>query len=217
MLLAKSDMFEEARVNGDLNTMWKMLEEAIVQAADTVFSRIWYIWLAIDVVKASKIDGMVFNNVNLMKLIKHLLVIKKGYHKSKYCESKTAENTAIRKAIDCYMENFCFDKKKMIKSILKHPFCKVVLDHLVVDNELVIEPNEIKLKINRIMKKWTKKRSVLPKISDFWTRQYMSLNYVDDDAFSGTMNKIGMKELSLVVDNLPNDKAAGLLGILNEL
>ncbi|KAG9287634.1 hypothetical protein G9A89_023984 [Geosiphon pyriformis] len=143
-LLARLNMFKEARVNGDLNTMCKILEKAIVQSADTVFSRIWYI-------KASKIDSMVLNDVSLMKLIKHLLVIKIEYHKSKYYESKIAKDAAIRKAIDYCMENFCSNKRKMIKSILEHPFCKVVLNHLVVDDELVIEPNEVKLKVDKIM------------------------------------------------------------------
>ncbi|KAG9306908.1 hypothetical protein G9A89_000776 [Geosiphon pyriformis] len=45
----------------------------------------------------------------------------------------------------------------------------------------------------------------------------MPLDYVDNNAFSGVMNKIGMEKLSLVVDNLLNDKAAELLGIPNEL
>ncbi|KAG9298580.1 hypothetical protein G9A89_002527 [Geosiphon pyriformis] len=51
---------------------------------------------------------------------------------------------------------------------------------------------------------------------DFWSQQYMSLNYVNDNAFSDVMNKIGLEKLSLIVDNLPNDKAAGLK-ILNKL
>ncbi|KAG9287178.1 hypothetical protein G9A89_001586 [Geosiphon pyriformis] len=45
----------------------------------------------------------------------------------------------------------------------------------------------------------------------------MPLNYVDDDAFFGTMNEIGMEELSLVIDNLPNNKAVELLEISNKL
>ncbi|KAG9302353.1 hypothetical protein G9A89_011779 [Geosiphon pyriformis] len=52
---------------------------------------------------------------------------------------------------------------------------------------------------------------------DFWSQQYMSLNYVNDNAFSDVMNEIGLEKLSLVVDNLLNDKAAGLLKILNKL
>ncbi|KAG9296453.1 hypothetical protein G9A89_015045 [Geosiphon pyriformis] len=147
------------------------------------------IWLAVNAVEAFKVNSMILNGVNSMELIKHLLVIKKRYCKSKYYESKTTGDTAIRKAIDHYMENFCPDKRKMIKSILECPFCKVVLDYLVVDNELVIEPNKMKLKVDKIM----------------------------EGAFSGVMVDIGMEELSLVVDNLLNGKAAGLSGIPNEL
>ncbi|KAG9292284.1 hypothetical protein G9A89_009096 [Geosiphon pyriformis] len=120
-------------------------------------------------VKAFKVDSMVLNGVSSMELIKHLSVIRKGYHKSKYCKSKVAENIAIRKTIDCHMKNFCSNKEKMIKSILECLFHKMVLDHLVVDDELVIESNEIKLKVNRIMEGWTRKQSVLSKIPDLWT------------------------------------------------
>ncbi|KAG9293138.1 hypothetical protein G9A89_001765 [Geosiphon pyriformis] len=204
------NVFKKARVNSNLNTMWKMLKKVIVQAANTVFSKIWYseydclrnkqsfkffklellitkivkcwncgnflnfnclikVWLTIDVVEASKINNMILNGISLMELIKHLSVMRKKYHKSKYCESKIVEDAAIRKAIDCHMKNFCSDKEKMIKSILEHLFCKMVLDHLVVDDKLVIEPNKMKLKIDKIMKGWTKKQSVLLKISDLWS------------------------------------------------
>ncbi|KAG9292961.1 hypothetical protein G9A89_016323 [Geosiphon pyriformis] len=44
----------------------------------------------------------------------------------------------------------------------------------------------------------------------------MPLNYVDDNAFSDVIVNIGMEKLSLVVDNLPNDKAARLSGMPNE-
>ncbi|KAG9296724.1 hypothetical protein G9A89_001356 [Geosiphon pyriformis] len=124
-----SDMFEEAKVNGNLNTMWKLLEKAIVQAADTVFSMIWY-------------------------------------------------------------------------------------NHLVVDNELVIESNEVKLKVDKIIEGWTRKRSVLPKIPDLWAQQYMPLNYVDDNAFSGVIVEISIKKLFLVVNNLLNDKTARSIALV---
>ncbi|KAG9307784.1 hypothetical protein G9A89_023349 [Geosiphon pyriformis] len=139
------------------------------------------------IIEASKINGMVLNGVSLMELIKHLSVIRKKYRKSKYCKFKVAEDTTIKKTINHHIKNFCFNKGKMIKSILECLFYKVVLDYLVVDDEL--------------------KQLVFPKIPDLWTRQYMPLNYVDDNAFSGTINEIGIEELSLVVDNLLNNKA----------
>ncbi|KAG9307590.1 hypothetical protein G9A89_023155 [Geosiphon pyriformis] len=45
----------------------------------------------------------------------------------------------------------------------------------------------------------------------------MSLNYVNDNAFSGVMKEIDIIELSLIIDGLPNNKAAGLFEIPNEL
>ncbi|KAG9299922.1 hypothetical protein G9A89_009650 [Geosiphon pyriformis] len=79
---------------------------------------------------------MVLVGVSLMEVVKHLSIVKKTYWKFKYFESKASENAAIRKAIDQCMDNFCFDKGLMIKSILDCPFCKVVLDYLVVNDEL---------------------------------------------------------------------------------
>ncbi|KAG9295351.1 hypothetical protein G9A89_013380 [Geosiphon pyriformis] len=186
--LARSDMFKKTSVNNNLNTMWKLLEETIVQAANTnkqsskffklelLVAKIVKCWNSSDLLNFNHlikiwltvVNSMVLNGVSSMVLIKHLSVIKKGYCKSKYYESKVAKDTAIRKAIDYYMENFCSDKEKMIKSILKYPFYKVVLNHLIVDDELVVEPNEMKLKVDKIMEGWTKKQSVLLEIPDLW-------------------------------------------------
>ncbi|KAG9286902.1 hypothetical protein G9A89_012452 [Geosiphon pyriformis] len=54
-------------------------------------------------------------------------------------------------------------------------------------------------------------------MSNHWTYQYASLNYVNNDAFFGIMEKISMKELQLAVSSLPNNKTAGLSDITNEL
>ncbi|KAG9305792.1 hypothetical protein G9A89_001081 [Geosiphon pyriformis] len=138
--LVRLDIFEETRNNGDLNIMWRMLEKTIVQTANKVFSKIWYnfncfvkIWLAIDEVETSKVNGMILAD------------------RSKYCKFKIAKDTTIRKTIDQCMEKFCSDKRRMIKSILECLFYKVVLDHLVVDDELVFKPDKVKLRINKII------------------------------------------------------------------
>ncbi|KAG9297355.1 hypothetical protein G9A89_005639 [Geosiphon pyriformis] len=101
--------------------------------------------------------------------------------------------------------------------ILDHPFYKVVLDHLIADDKLVVESDEMKLKVDEIIKEWTRKRTVLPRMLILWSCQYMSLNYVSNDVFSGVIKEININELLLCVNNLPNDKAAGLSGIFNKL
>ncbi|KAG9296572.1 hypothetical protein G9A89_015164 [Geosiphon pyriformis] len=186
-------MFESTKDNNDLNIMWKILEEAVVQTVNVVFSKIWYnkyncsrnkqsskffklelliakivkyqnsgnllnfdhfvkVWLDINKVKVFMVVGLILDGASLIDLIKHLLVVRKRYRKFKYCEFKIAEDIAIKKIIDHCIKNFCSNKKWIIRSILECPFCKVVLDHLVVDDVLVVEPNEIKLKIDKIMK-----------------------------------------------------------------
>ncbi|KAG9287499.1 hypothetical protein G9A89_023871 [Geosiphon pyriformis] len=66
----------------------------------------------------------------------------------------------------------------------------MVLDHLVVENELILEPNLVKTK---------------------------SLEYVVNDTFSNIICLVNFDELLGVVSNLPNGKAAGFSEVSNEL
>ncbi|KAG9295379.1 hypothetical protein G9A89_013408 [Geosiphon pyriformis] len=54
-------------------------------------------------------------------------------------------------------------------------------------------------------------------VPDLWTCQYVPLDYVRNDSFSGVMHKIGLDELFSVIKDLSDGKTAGLSGISNEL
>ncbi|KAG9305914.1 hypothetical protein G9A89_016567 [Geosiphon pyriformis] len=142
---------------------------------------------------------------------------KKVYCSSKMIEFKRAEESCIRQAIERRMESFEVDKRCIIRSVLEHSFYKVVLNHLVVDKKLVLELELVKFKVDEIMEGWTRKRAVMPDISDDWVRQFQPLNYVFDNVFSEVMCLIGFNELLTVISNLLDGKAAGLSGISNEL
>ncbi|KAG9300597.1 hypothetical protein G9A89_005197 [Geosiphon pyriformis] len=102
-------------------------------------------WLTLDNAKACAFRNLVSLGVKSDVIVKHLLLVHKDYRRAKMFESKFAEKTFIRKAIDRCMENFCSDKGSIIRSVLNRPFHKVVLNYLVVDDDLVLKPNEVKV------------------------------------------------------------------------
>ncbi|KAG9294384.1 hypothetical protein G9A89_001889 [Geosiphon pyriformis] len=152
----------------------------MVRAADAIFSRHWF----------SEFDCL--KNRHLSRFLElELLVakVRKSYRKSKYYKSRVVRDTAIQSAINKHMENFSSNKGGMIWSILEQSFCKVVLDHLVIGDELVLDPTKVKSRVNSIM-----------------AHQYAPLDYVRDDAFSDVMNDICFSKLVNVILNLPDGK-----------
>ncbi|KAG9284064.1 hypothetical protein G9A89_022838 [Geosiphon pyriformis] len=89
------------------------------------------------------------------------------------------------------MESFESNKGHTIRSVLKQPFRKVILDHLLM--------------------------GVVCDVPEDWSRQYQPLEHVFDGAFFNVMDCVSFVELFGVVSNLPDGKAAGLSGISNEL
>ncbi|KAG9292754.1 hypothetical protein G9A89_001284 [Geosiphon pyriformis] len=151
-------------------------------------------WSALDANKALILENIVCGGQKVEDFLR--------YRKSKMFKSKLLQETTIKKAIEKHIERFCSDKKSIIRSVLNQLFRKMVLDHLVVDYELILKPEE----------------HVMPMVLlDLWARQYAPLNYVRDDAFSSVMNAISMGELLSVTNGLSDGKATGLSGIPNEL
>ncbi|KAG9300645.1 hypothetical protein G9A89_023443 [Geosiphon pyriformis] len=97
-----------------------------------------------------------------------LFRVKKLYYISKLAESKRAEKTSIKHIINKKIESFEVNKSHTIKSVLECPFCKVVLDYLVVDNELVLKPDQVKAKVDIVMEGWTRKYGVIANVFKDW-------------------------------------------------
>ncbi|KAG9307741.1 hypothetical protein G9A89_023306 [Geosiphon pyriformis] len=108
-------------------------------------------WFLVDCKEAFKFDFLVQNGADSVEVFKHLSQVRKCYRKSKYHESRVARNTAIRSAINKHIENFSSNKGGMIRSVLEWSFCKVVLDHLVIGDKLVLDPIEVKSRVDNIM------------------------------------------------------------------
>ncbi|KAG9302418.1 hypothetical protein G9A89_011468 [Geosiphon pyriformis] len=154
------------------------------------FASLMRCWATLDSVKASVVQDLVDSGVEFGRVCSALFGARKSYQKSKLIESQSAKETCIKSAIDKRMESFEVNKGHTIRSMLEHPFRKIVLDHLVVDDKLILEPEQVKSK---------------------------PLEYVFDEAFSGVMCLIGYDEFLGMISDLPEGKAAGLSGISNEL
>ncbi|KAG9296576.1 hypothetical protein G9A89_015168 [Geosiphon pyriformis] len=232
------ELFSGAESREDMDAIWAVLEEAVVEFTDVTFLRYWFNkfrclrnkhsskffglellvakivkafrsddlpkvnclvsrWSTLDDVKAHAFDVLFCSSVKSEVIVKHLSLVCRDYRRSKMFELRLVEKASIRKAIERCIENFCLDKDSIIKSVLNRPFHKVVLDYLVVNNKLILEPEEVK------------KCSMLLVLSDLWAHQYASLEYVWNDAFSGVMCAVNMDELLLVVFSLSDGKTAG--------
>ncbi|KAG9294106.1 hypothetical protein G9A89_021465 [Geosiphon pyriformis] len=174
-------------------------------------------WKGIDTANASVVESLFLSGSYFNTIHSALAKIRKSYHSSKLSESNCAKESQIKSAIDKRMESFKLNKDHTVRSVLERPFHKVVLDHLVVGDEMVLDPAPVKSKVDEIMEGWTRKRRVVLDVNDEWSRQYYPLGYVFDKAFSGVMGLIDFDELFGVVSNLPDGKAAGLSDISNEL
>ncbi|KAG9305788.1 hypothetical protein G9A89_001076 [Geosiphon pyriformis] len=163
------------------------------------------------------VKSLFLSGVGFDAICSGLAKVRKSYCSSKLLESKRAEESSVRQAIERRMESFKMDKSHIIRSVLEHSFRKVVLDHLVDGGELVLESKLVKSKVDGIMEGWTRKRVMASNISGDWARQFQPLDYVFDGAFSDVMHSISFNEMFDVISNLPNGKAAGFSGITNEL
>ncbi|KAG9291305.1 hypothetical protein G9A89_021807 [Geosiphon pyriformis] len=235
-----SNEFVAASRFSDLDTIWDVIQKVMVFLANEIFKKKWFKnndssllkslqvlkivrasyrggvddfvslmkhWCSLNIAKALIIQNLVDSGAFFDCVCSALFGARKSYRTLKLAESLRAKEVDIKSAIDKRMESFEIDKDHTIKSVLEHSFCKMVLDHLVIDDKLVLEPSLVKFKVDTIIEGW------------IWKHQTVSnpLGHIFDGAFSGVMCSIDFKEFFGVVSNLPDGKAAGLLGISNEL
>ncbi|KAG9286754.1 hypothetical protein G9A89_012304 [Geosiphon pyriformis] len=109
-------------------------------------------WDFLDHIKTSVVQDLINSGANSKCVYSTFFSIRKSYCVSKLAESLAAKKMNIRAAIEKRMESFETNKGYTIRSVLEHLFCKVVLNHLVVDDKLILEPDSVKFKVNIIMK-----------------------------------------------------------------
>ncbi|KAG9300047.1 hypothetical protein G9A89_018324 [Geosiphon pyriformis] len=200
-----------------LELLVSKLVKTLCLVSSEEFVALLSMWNLLDTTNASVVESLFLSGSHFKVIRSVLFRVRKLYYSSKLSELKHAKESRIRSAVSRRMESFEVDKGHTIRSVLEHPFHKVVLDHLVVNDELVLDPSLVKSKMDVIMEDWTRKCELVANVSADWCRQYQPLEYIFNKAFSKIMDPISSVKLLGVVSDLPNNKAAGLSGISNEL
>ncbi|KAG9305001.1 hypothetical protein G9A89_007404 [Geosiphon pyriformis] len=184
-----SDEFTDFHSASDLDDMWSVIRKAVCFLANKVFSKTW----------SKDFDGgfiKSFSHYHRLELLVSKLV--KASHSVSSIEFVfllnvwaflNSVNVSIIKSfffqnlilmlldqlwlvIDKRMKNFELNKGQTIRNVLERPFHKVTLNHLVVDENLILESGLVKSYVNRIMEDWTRKCVVADDILDEWRHQF---------------------------------------------
>ena len=78
---------------------------------------------------------------------------RKCYRKEKHLLEKKHQEQIIRKAIDQRCKSFNQVKRPTINSALNRFSKSIEVDHLIIEQEIVTDPQEVKVSIDEIMKK----------------------------------------------------------------
>ncbi|KAG9285142.1 hypothetical protein G9A89_000643 [Geosiphon pyriformis] len=177
-----------------LELLVSKLVKASCLVSSVEFASLLDMWYGFDANSASVVKSLFLSGSNFNMICSALAKVRKSYCSSKLLESRWAEKTCIKTAIN--------KKWKVLNQIRVIPL-EVVLDYLVVGNELVLEPSLVKSRVDKIM--------------EGWTRKCRSLEYVFDSAFSDMMCLVSVDELLGVISDLLEDKTTGFSEILNKL
>ncbi|KAG9292209.1 hypothetical protein G9A89_023929 [Geosiphon pyriformis] len=213
-----SDKFATTMKFLDLNALWDIICKIIVLSTNKVFKKKWFKKFDNIFTKKSsrfyKLELLVSRIVKTFRkksvdvvdsgtspdhVCSAFFGAKKYYCTCKLAESLRAKKINIKTAIDKRIESFKVNKSHIIRSVLKCPFCKVVFNHLVFENKLILDPNLVK------SKHW-----MVDNVFGDWCYQYLPLKYVFDGAFSSIMCSIEFNKLFGMVFFLSDGKAAGL-------
>ncbi|KAG9305254.1 hypothetical protein G9A89_001516 [Geosiphon pyriformis] len=210
--------------NADLDAMWDIVHKVMVLSAVGTFKKKWFKGHDEVFTKSSsrfhKLELLVSKLVKVFHLLSSvefasffdrirlaLAKARKSYCSTKLLEFKRAEESHIRVAIDRKIESFESDKGHTIRSVLEHPFRKVVLDHLVVSDELILEPSSVKARVDGIIEDWTRKRKV--SIPSAWKEAWVSMiskPYEWEEVFMNTRSIVLIETAHKILSKILSDR-----------
>ena len=96
----------------------------------------------------------------------------------------------------------------MLNSALNKSRKPIDTSTLIHEGEFLDDPDQIKKAINQSAEKWTRKRRLDPS-DPSWNAHYTPLSHMDTEVFKDVTTPFTMEEVTGIIKETPNNKAAG--------
>ena len=106
----------------------------------------------------------------------------------------------------------------MINSILNRYKDPVKFNNINTDTSIIAEPHSIKDHIRNHFDQWTHTHNIdYDLYNTHWKAEYNPKSNINIDWYNNILEEFTLKEVSIILCHLPNNKACGLSGISYEM
>jgi ribonuclease HI len=143
--------------------------------------------------------------------------------KLSYQEEKRKQNEAIKKALQKRCEDLKTNQRRVIQTLTNSFRDRIIIDRIKVHHQnaetyITTHREEMFHQIYQYYKEAFKEREAgIEHLNDSWKEQYTPREYIEEDWFNSLDRRIEEEELTAILKNLPNNKAAGPSGIKYEM
>ena len=127
------------------------------------------------------------------------------------------EHEEIKKFIQKKADDFNGNQSVMIDSLLNRPRRKIVIDRVLSNDDLIIEPQEIKEVVNKHFQTCAGGVHHEERIPPNWLPRYAPIDQIDETWYNSLLTPPTFDEWMTHVRDSPNNKAAGTSGISYEM
>ena len=135
------------------------------------------------------------------------------------CRAKTRqyEFEQMRFFIQKRCDDLKEDQSSMLDSILNRKKRSIIIDRLLIDNELELDPDIIKSATNKHFQTVTNSHHSPANIPEDWQDFYLPQDHIDSSIYNSLMHPPSFDEWLAIVNSAPHHKAAGPSGISYEI
>ena len=183
-----------------LDTLNKHISKAAIQAN-----------LTIPNISQDEYNNSYDSTTNTLKEYKNII------WQARNTEKRNEQNEKIKFYNNRRYSDFKDNTTRMIDSILQRHTDQVNYEKIILNNEILTEPKDIKEATQQHFKNWTRENKTNKDHWHQWEYYYKPLSHIQPQIFDNLLTPIKIEDLLQTIAIAPKNKATGPLGISNEI